>query len=155
MMRPIKPLTIFSEYVSRIPASLRRGTDRASGGEAGARVESFQELLAEDSVPPEQGEAISVAWESLFARAMRAPFGVDDAHEALNDLGSPWRQPSQELLARLIDEASLQVRAFSNGQDHVASPEIQDEAVRAARQVQFSLAQLFASSEIPSIFSSR
>lgn len=112
-------------------------------------MDGFSELLREEPAPSEEERQVIVgAWEHLFARATRGPFGMEDARTTLGDYDPEWADPDATMLARLFEESSDRLMALSEPANGAASPSTLAEALRAAREVQFATAQLFASSQL-------
>ena len=150
-MREKNILAVFADYVARLPDSLQDKPHLRSGrrqSPEGGQIDRFQELLPE--VPPtssEEAEAIDRAWESLFARAARGHFGLEAARQTLSELDPAWTDADEAKVFGLLQESTAQLRELANEPDGAASSEKADETVRAAREVQFSVAQLFAASQ--------
>jgi hypothetical protein len=147
-------LTTLADNAERLPETLRDAASlspmRFRSLREGDAIESYEEFLREE--PPasaEEMQAIETAWEHLYARAAREPFGMHDAWDALIDLDGKWRDPSATLLMQLMDQSTSELRALS---ERTEAPEMGDEARRAADAVQFSVAQIFASSQMPPTF---
>lgn len=127
--------------------------NRARATNPGEVIDRRLEWLHEEPPASETDlRATSIAWEHLFARAARKPFGAEDAQTVLTDTDPSWAEADPTQLMRLMDESTRQLEALAERSDDVFSPEAVDEATRAALAVQFSVAQIFASSQIPRFF---
>ena len=130
---------------------LRFAEALSSRAPRGNAMDGLNELLPGDQPRSEEERRnIDAAWEHLFARALSGPFDWETARGTLEDVDPRWKDPEPGLLVLLCEESSARLKDLA-AQAQTEKGSASGDVVRAAREVQFSVAQLFAASEVPRI----
>jgi hypothetical protein len=149
-------LTILGDYARRVPPELQAAAQDAAEKRA-LRVQQacdpFAELDASyQRSPAEEAQLIHAVWTQLFTKATRRQVGLEAVREVLEAEATVEPQSLGRMMAALLDEATAQLKALCEADDDAVPERVARDGVEAARQVQLRLAQLAASSRLPSAF---